>query len=148
MQLTNINKRNLIPLVVAGGMATSFIFKYDAIDHSKSDFVITNNETANFMQNADDKYYSDLSMKSIFNQKLELWKKNTMFLSFADQIVDDENFKEIVSMGERVVPFILEEISQEPSTLVWTLNFIYKKKISNNPNTTIEHACQLWLNKI
>ena len=48
-------------------------------------------------------------------------------------------------MGKRAVPFILEEISIKPSNLVWALNIIFKKKITNRANTTIEEACKLWV---
>ena len=148
MQLVNIRTNRIVPLVIAGGIATSFVFKYNALDYSNPEFTITSNETANFLQNADNNYYSDLSLKSIFKKKYEQWQMNTMFCSFAEQIVEDENFKDIVSMGERSVPFICEEISKKPSTLVWALNYIYQRKISNNPDTTIELACKLWLKEI
>lgn len=51
-------------------------------------------------------------------------------------------------MGKVAVPFIIEEISANPSTLVWALNFIFEKKISNNPKTTIPQACKLWVNQL
>jgi len=148
MQLASIGKSRLIPLVVAGSVASSYAFKYNDVEHSKSDFKIVNSSTANFMQNADSSYYSDLSIRSVFYDRLEQWKLNTMFLSFADQIVSDKNFQEIVSMGERVVPYIIDEISVEPSPLVWSLNFIFNRTISNNPNTTIEQACKLWIKEM
>lgn len=148
MQLARLNKERLIPLVVAGGVVTTFGYKYNELDHSKLNFKITNQATASFVSNADDRYYSDLSIKSIFYQKLELWKINTLFMSFATQIISDENFKDIVSMGDRVTPFIIEEISNEPSPLVWALNFIYQRTISENPETTIEQACKLWINEM
>jgi hypothetical protein len=148
MRLASLNNNNLVPLVIAGGIVSSFPFKYDALDFSKSNMEIVDREVASVMFDADNHYYSDLSIKSIFEEKLKAWKRNTMFLSFAEQIVEDENFKEIVSMGERVVPFILDEISKEPSTLVWALNYIFQKTITNNPNTTIEQACKLWLREM
>jgi hypothetical protein len=83
--------------------------------------------------------------KELFYEKLENWKNNTMFLSNISQIIEDENFVEIVSYGEKVVPFILEELSKNPSNLVWSLNLIYNNKISLKENTTIEEACRLWI---
>lgn len=97
------------------------------------------------MQQTNGNYYSQLSMKSHFEQKIKAWKNNTMFMSFADQIVNEKNFKEILAMGENVVPLILEEISTKPSPLVWALNIIYNKTVSKDPNTTIEQACKLWV---
>lgn len=56
-----------------------------------------------------------------------------------------ENFQNIVKQGKIIVPYIIEEIKQHPSPLVWALNFIYNKTISNEGNITIEEACRLWV---
>ena len=48
-----------------------------------------------------------------------------------------------------VVPdFIIDAIDENPSHLVWALNFIFNAKISNDPNTTITQACKLWVKKL
>ena len=64
------------------------------------------------------------------------------------RIVEDEDFKAIVSMGQYAVPFIKDELIRKPSTLVWALNYIYGYKISSNPHLTISEACKLWIKKI
>lgn len=51
-------------------------------------------------------------------------------------------------MGEKVVPFIIEELKKGPSLLVWALNSIYNERISDDPNTTIEKACKLWVKRL
>ena len=56
-----------------------------------------------------------------------------------------KDFQSIVKMGDRATPLILMEIKSKPSLLVWALNLIHNKKISNNPNITIEEACKLWV---
>ncbi len=146
MQLISPQTRRLIPLTISTGiLASAFVFSYNAIEHSQVNTMITSPPTDRFMQQTNDNYYAQLSMKSYFNKKIASWKQNTMFMSFADQIVNDSNFKEIVAMGTAVVPYILDEISKEPSPLVWSLNMIYNKTISNNQNTTIEQACKLWV---
>ena len=71
-----------------------------------------------------------------------------MFQSSASSIISDPDFQAIVSMGQYAVPFIKEEIANEPSTLVWALNLIYGRRISNNPNLTIKEACKLWIKAI
>lgn len=60
-------------------------------------------------------------------------------------IVNQDDFKGIVSMGYDAVPFILEVIDSKPSTLVWALNVIFNHKISDNPQTTVSKACKLWI---
>ena len=70
---------------------------------------------------------------------------NTFFLSSVKDIIEQNDFKAIVNMGTKAVPFILEELEREPSNLVWALNMIYKKKITDKPNVTISDACKLWI---
>lgn len=146
MQLNNIKSRKLIPLTISGGLILSaFAFSYGSLDKSEINNVISSLSVNNIMQQTNDKMYSHFSIKSRFEQRVIAWKKNTKFMSFAGQIVNEKNFQDIVLMGEDIVPYILEEISREPSPLVWSLNVIFNKTISNNPDTTIEQACKLWV---
>lgn len=73
---------------------------------------------------------------------------NSAFLSSAKAIIELDDFQSIVAMGSDAVPFIVDAIDKEPSPLVWALNFIFKAKISNNPNTTITEACKLWVKRL
>ncbi|MEI6143666.1 MAG: hypothetical protein WCP85_30590 [Mariniphaga sp.] len=149
MQLNNINKRRLFPLTLTCGvMASSFVFSYSSIGSNISSDPVYFSSIEGLIQEGNSYYYSKLSMKSQFEKRLLAWKKKTRFMSFADQIVNDSNFRYITNMGEEVVPLILEEIEKEPSPLVWSLNIIYNKTISNNPLTTIEQACKLWLKEL
>jgi hypothetical protein len=83
-----------------------------------------------------------------FYNYLSEWENATMFFSNSDQIISEENFKNIVDMGTDAVPLIIDEIDKNPSTLVWALNLIYGEKISDNPHTTIPEACKLWVKKL
>jgi len=83
--------------------------------------------------------------KSEFDKLFNSWESETMFCSFSNQITGNANFKKIVSMGKYAVPFIQEKLEEKPSLIVWALNEIYEKKISNNKKTTIEEACRLWI---
>jgi hypothetical protein len=146
MQLISVQTRRLIPMVITTGIITSaFAFSYNAIGHSEVKTVISSPSIDKFMQQTNDNYYSQLSMKLQFDQRVIAWRNNTMLMSFAEQIVNEKNFKEIIAMGKDIVPFIVDEISKKPSPLVWSLNIIFNKTISNNPNTTIEQACKLWV---
>ncbi|MFA5618580.1 MAG: hypothetical protein WDK95_17350 [Syntrophorhabdaceae bacterium] len=86
--------------------------------------------------------------KSLFETHLMNWEKKTKFLSSVKSIIENEDFQAIVSMGYSAVPYIIEEIENKPSTLVWALNLIYDRKITNDPNTTISEACNLWIQEI
>ena len=71
-----------------------------------------------------------------------------MFSSSASEIISDPAFQGILDMGMAAVPYIVDTIEKEPSTLVWALNKIYGGKISNNPNTTVKEACKLWVKRL
>lgn len=146
MQLVNSKTKKLIPLTIAGGIiASANVFSYNAIEQSKINSFVSSPTLENFLQQTNKNTYSGFYQKLKFQEHLNEWKSNTLFMSFADEIVNEENFIAIISMGLSAVPFIIEEISKKPSTLVWALNRIFNKSISNNPNTTIEEACKLWV---
>ena len=76
------------------------------------------------------------------------WEKKTLFLSSTKAIIENADFQAIVAMGYSAVPFIIEEIDNKPSTLVWALNLIYNRKVTDNPNITIPEACKLWVKEL
>lgn len=149
MQLINSKNRKLASMTISSGIiASSFAFSYNTLDHIAVNDVISSPTTESFVQQTQENTYTRFNLKMKFDKALVAWKNNIMFLSFSEQIVKDPNFIKIVSMGEEAVPLIVEEISVTPSPLVWALNFIYDKTISNNANTTIEEACKLWVTAI
>lgn len=144
MQLTEFSK-TLKPLTLAGGLfAASTAFSYSDIDMYNGKSIVTNAKTAEYIEKLDAKENTYLLKKFWFQNHLEAWESKTMFLSSVNSIVDDDDFKAIVSMGMDAVPFIKEELTRNPSTLVWALNFIFDKKISTKKNITISEACKLW----
>lgn len=78
-----------------------------------------------------------------FYAYLDDWKNDTRFLSSVSAITSHPSFQGIVEMGGNAVPFILEEIEQRPSNLVWALNAIFHKKIAKGE--TVTDACRLWI---
>jgi hypothetical protein len=61
--------------------------------------------------------------------------------------IENENFKAIVGMGELAVPFILEKIKEGPTFLVFALNRIFGRRISEFP-ISLEEAGELWLKEL
>ena len=138
---------NLKPLAMAGTLAIGGgVLLYGDIDqYSRISTVAANIKTSSYLKESDRAEFSQVFMKSIFQNLVSDWKINTMFSSSTSQIIDDPNFKNIVAMGASVVPFIIDEIREQPSLLVWALNFIYETKISDASGITIEKACKLWV---
>jgi hypothetical protein len=147
MQLISSFSGGIKPLTLAAGLLTaSTSFMYADVD-TCSNIVseISNNQTSKYIQEVDDREDSLVLNKRIFHDHLEVWQMDTMFLSSISDIIEHRDFKAIVAMGKKAVPFIVEEIQREPSQLVWALNLIYNKKITDKPNTTITEACKLWV---
>ena len=147
MQL-NLLGQAIKPLTLAAGIAFASPAMYADLDqYSAITSVITSHRTESYlrqMDSNDDKFQRiDRRYKILY----ESWRRKTAFVSSAKAIVDNDEFRGIVSMGYDVVPFILDTIEKEPSQLVWALNYIFEKKISNNPNTTIKEACKLWVKR-
>lgn len=151
MQLKSISglKPLTLTAVVVMSPVSSFAFNYNDFDQNSSvKAVVSNPNTADYINDLNSNTYSVVFTKLNFYDYLEKWEQNTMFYSMSSQIINDDNFKKIVSMGEKVVPFIIEELKKGPSLLVWALNSIYNERISDDPNTTIEKACKLWVKRL
>lgn len=74
---------------------------------------------------------------------IKYWRNNTHLHSVGN--FDDDNFKEIVAMGDAAIPFILREMEKGPTPLVRILDILYPDVMTYNGLTTIEEACNLWL---
>lgn len=148
MQLTSVGYPILLTTALLSP-ASAFSFSYNDLDnYSNINAVIQNNETARYIKDIESNSYNHLILGFKFQGHLNNWKSKTMFFSSVDEIINDVDFQIIVEMGRSVVPLILSEIDKNPSLLVWALNIIYDKKISQNPNTTIEEACKLWIKRM
>lgn len=146
MQLSSI-KKGWMPLTLAAGLisAANTPVYADIDQFSKVETIISRTETANYIQEVNNENDIFLNERINFKNHLAAWQSKTIFLSSIESIVQQTDFQAILAKGKRVVPFILEEIDARPSNLVWALNMIFKKKITNNPNTTITEACKLWV---
>ena len=68
-----------------------------------------------------------ISMRSIIHKFCNLsatWKLNANGKSFVRDIVLDLSYQEIIGMGSVVVPFILEDLKEEPNHWFWALRAI------------------------
>lgn len=147
MQLTGLSNK-IIPLTLAAGLAVNPFFYADVDAHSGIISSTNNNKVFEYISSVDEGEVVAISNKLRFQFLLNSWQQQTKFSSSPDSIIQNENFQSIIAMGKIAVPFIVEEISANPSILVWALNFIFEKKISDNPRTTIPQACKLWVNQL
>lgn len=144
MNLTPL--KGLIPIVIAGTMTSGdSAFAYNYNDASLNN-TINLRKMDNKQMFVEENNYSGLILKHKFLEYLSKWESETIFLSSVNQIVDHKDFQGIVNLGKNVVPLIVDQLEQKPSCLVWALNFIYKKTISNQ-TITIEEASRRWVNE-
>ena len=142
-----VTLKSFVPLAIGGLLLfpNEQIHTFMYNDLEKNNISIVDKATLNHLSETQGANYTGLLLKIKFYNHLSAWEKKTKIYSFADQIVENEDFKSIVKLGPAVIPFIAQELSTKPSCLVWALNMIFEKKISNNETTTIAEASHLWL---
>ena len=59
-----------------------------------------------------------------FQELVEIWRRDTMFLSFMQQRALHPAYQRIIGMGLAAVPLILEELQREPNQWFWALEAI------------------------
>ncbi|MCD8207547.1 MAG: hypothetical protein LUD72_06405 [Bacteroidales bacterium] len=82
----------------------------------------------------------------MFKHYLKHWEDETLFDS--TDLFENENFKAIVAMGEKAVPFILQEIAVRPTQLVHALDLIYPGTVEYDGFVPLEKACEMWTGTI
>ena len=93
----------------------------------------------------DEDFFENVYLKDKFANLYKAWITNTRLQSSVFSIIEDNNFKRIVEMGEKAIPLIIEEIDKNPSTLVWALNIITSSTISSTQRLTVTEACRRWV---
>ncbi|MBA7579820.1 hypothetical protein ES708_21698 [subsurface metagenome] len=92
----------------------------------------------------DEDSFEHVYMKDKFFNLTSAWESKTKLHSSISKIIEDENFKKIVEMGDKAIPLIIEEIDRKPSTLVWALNLITQSSLQSNQRLTVTEACSRW----
>jgi len=89
---------------------------------------------------------AETQIKSEFANLVKVWKKATLHNSFIRQKIVHPAYLRIVGMGEKAIPFILQELTERPSAS-W---FPALEAISGNNAAqsakSIDEAVQSWLN--
>ena len=93
----------------------------------------------------DEDFFENVYLKDKFTNLYKAWITKTRLQSSVFSIIEDNNFKRIIEMGEKAIPLIIEEIDKNPSTLVWALNIITNTSISSTQRLTVTEACRKWV---
>ncbi|MFV0553619.1 MAG: hypothetical protein ACK5LR_02835 [Mangrovibacterium sp.] len=149
MQLNTLSNNKWKPITLAAVfLSAATPLSYQDLDaHSGILTTVSDCKTSNYLNTVDKSDQTVFIQKFRFDNHYAKWQEKTVFLSSVSSIIEDEDFKAIVSMGQSAVLYIVERIEVEPSPLVWALNFIYGKKITSQ-NATIIDACKLWVKEL
>ena len=94
----------------------------------------------------------EVSEEEIDREEFELyrlnWISNTVLSSNPNIIFEDENYKNIINMGKRAVPFIYEILKQRASYTVHALQHIYGYSLRGGKYTPLDTLCNLWVKEI
>lgn len=147
MQIKKLST-SLRPISIAGVIVGSSFLYSDVDQFSGINTTLSDVHTSEYVRLDDFQRKEVLLSRERFNSLYHSWRNNTRYSSSVSDIIGDPSFQSILDMGMAAVPYIVEMIEKEPSTLVWALNKIYGGKISNNPNTTVKEACKLWVKRL
>lgn len=132
--------------LATGLLASTPVFAYSDIDNIGN--ILTVRKNLEYVKSIAGVEEYEIIQKFKFQKHLQAWEEKTKFLSSAAAIVNDSDFQAIIGMGVAAVPYIKDEIERKPSVLVWALNYIYGRKISNKQGLTISDACKQWVKTI
>ena len=79
-----------------------------------------------------------------FYRHYQKWDDETFFKSSLNEIFSHPDYKAIVKMGKRAVPFIVEVLERQPDYIVQALADIkgYKPKVETS---LVSDLCKKWL---
>ncbi len=81
-----------------------------------------------------------------FQALVARWESESMFLSSYDQLVSRPSYREIVALGQNVVPLLLREVSICPSQLVLALHEITgQDPVPRASRGKIKEVAQAWV---
>lgn len=108
-----------------------------------SSYAVANNPHAQYAKHVLD-YVDD------FYLLLSEWREETEFCSSLSEIVEHSSFKNIIKLGRKIVPLIIEEIKNEPSLLVLTLPRIMagEDPVDEKDWGNIPAMTKAWINEL
>lgn len=84
--------------------------------------------------------------KAIFKECADKWKNDTAHLSIISQRLQHPAYQRIIRMGPSIVPFILEEMEQQPNHWFYALSLLTDANpIPADFKGTVRDAADLWI---
>jgi hypothetical protein len=81
-----------------------------------------------------------------FRQLVSQWKQKSLHLSNTAQMAMLKPYQQIIGMGERAVPLILEELAREPDHWFWALEAITQENpVPPETAGKVRQKAQAWI---
>lgn len=81
-------------------------------------------ETIGYTRRYFEEPISHTTLQKKFDVLISTWSYNNKMTSSVTDMVLDPSYQEIIGMGERAIPMILNELQKEPNHLFWALKSI------------------------
>ncbi len=90
---------------------------------------------------------ADKKLREKFNNLAETWEKETEFVSSLNDIIIHPAHMQIIGMGPKAVPLILDRMQKESGLWFWALEFITgENPVTEDIRGNIQAMRQAWLN--
>ena len=123
----------------------AFIQTLEATIKQDSNEVVLRNPKNNRSIKLKAKVEAETRIKSEFENLVKDWKKATVHYSFIRQKIVHPAYLRIVGMGEKAIPFILEELRESPSASWFPALEAISGNIAAPEAKTVGEAVQSWL---
>lgn len=140
----NLEIHNIPDIVIDDTVVTTnrILHKREFKDSTGPSFNFSIDATVADGQQKIDTTVSDI--KTSFNLNLQYWNARNQYM--ASYNFEDPYFRNIVDMGIKAVPLILEKLKETPSSLVHALDQILPGVVNyENGYIPIEEACKTWI---
>jgi hypothetical protein len=86
------------------------------------------------------------TLEQRFRRLQSIWLKETAYQSSTTKIKNHPAFREVVSLGDAIVPLLLRELAAKPSLWVWALPEITgQDPVADAERGNLDKATAAWL---
>lgn len=86
------------------------------------------------------------SLKEEFDAMVKQWRRETRYLSSATKMAMHPAYQRIISLGEEVIPYILDDLQHTRAHWLWALYILSEFHDPAPEGATFDEAVDAWLN--
>jgi hypothetical protein len=105
----------------------------------------------NFIANkeiAKDKFYVSSEVRQEFEELAQTWYSKTKYLSVLKEKINNSYYRQIIGMGDKIIPILLEKLQRNPQHWFTALADIARKRnpIKDEDKGNVQRMVEAWLN--